>query len=214
MAGGALGGGRPLLDILTVPGGFKPPLYIYLCLLIISTSCCKWAELIEVLFGMWTCGSRRNHVLCGGLEGRKGTVRNYTWECPGLPGGQQLLNAVIVKLLWLTAAGAHADTRAGASSRRRDIVTHWQPVYSLCLWWSSHRPTRYSANRGLRSSGLLSSKVWLIYQARPTLAAFFTNNRRWVHFMSRYCNVRGKQHHRKNGLLGRFCKYSYCKQSR
>ena len=119
-----------------------------------------------------------------------------------------------MQLLWLTAAGAHADTRAGASSRRRDIVTHWQPVYSLCLWWSSHRPTRYSANRGLRSSGLLSSKVWLIYQARPTLAAFFTNNRRWVHFMSRYCNVRGKQRHRKNGLLGRFCKYSYCKQSR
>jgi len=30
MAGGTLGGGRPLLDILTVPGEFKPLYYILL----------------------------------------------------------------------------------------------------------------------------------------------------------------------------------------
>ena len=30
MAGGALGGGRPLLDILTVPGGPKAPYYLLL----------------------------------------------------------------------------------------------------------------------------------------------------------------------------------------
>jgi len=43
-----------------------------------------------------------------------------------------------------SAAGADTDTWTGAASCWCYCITHRQIVNSLCLWWSSHWPTRLS----------------------------------------------------------------------
>jgi len=55
--------------------------------LVTSLSGAKMAELIEISFGMWTRGGKRNHVLGGGLDSctGRGTSGGHMWAYLDLP---------------------------------------------------------------------------------------------------------------------------------
>ena len=44
---------------------------VFVCLLDITLSCAKMAELIELLFGVWTQVASRKHILDGGPDSRQ-----------------------------------------------------------------------------------------------------------------------------------------------